>query len=398
MTKKFFLKKKYKILFIQPIQAFSGSLKSSEEYIKNLRNKFNFIFLTQKGFSSKILKNYGKVFVSYGICKFDNTQNSHYVGFRWILIIREFFYLFFSIFNLLKIKYFIKGIDVIHLNEFTGLPTAIIAKLIFNKPLIVHVRSLNYKDNKSVVSNLYLKILQKFADKIIAIDKDVLETVNIKNKSIILRNILDIKYNHFKKFKKKKNILKIGYIGTLVKYKGIEVLIKAVKELILKGYRIELTIAGSFIKRNFFIKKIIQYLKIDNNIDEKLLENKFIKNLGFVKNIEKFYKKIDLLCFPSSLNATGRQIFEAGIFSIPVIVCLKRNKSDGITHKYNGLIYSNFFSTRQLQEKILFFYNNRKQIKIMGNNGRKIAIKRNIKKKNIERLNSIYMEQIKYIN
>ena len=34
----------------------------------------------------------------------------------------------------------------------------------------------------------------------------------------------------------------------------------------------------------------------------------------------------------------------------------------------------------------------------MGNNGRKIAIKRNIKKKNIERLNSIYMEQIKYIN
>ena len=110
----------------------------------------------------------------------------------------------------------------------------------------------------------------------------------------------------------------------MVKYKGIEVLIKAVKELILKGYQIELTIAGSFIKRNFFIKKIFQCLKIDNNIDEKLLENKFIKNLGFIKNIEKFYKKIDLLCFPSSLNATGRQIFEAGIFSIPVIVCLKR--------------------------------------------------------------------------
>ena len=36
--------------------------------------------------------------------------------------------------------------------------------------------------------------------------------------------------------------------------------------------------------------------------------------MGFVKNIQNFYDQIDILCFPSSLNATGRQIFEAGIF------------------------------------------------------------------------------------
>ena len=38
--------------------------------------------------------------------------------------------------------------------------------------------------------------------------------------------------------------------------------------------------------------------------------------MGFVKEIQNFYDKIDILCFPSSLNATGRQIFEAGMFSI----------------------------------------------------------------------------------
>ena len=43
-NKKVFLKKRYKILFIQPIASFSGSLKSSEEYIKNLYKKFDFIF------------------------------------------------------------------------------------------------------------------------------------------------------------------------------------------------------------------------------------------------------------------------------------------------------------------------------------------------------------------
>ena len=52
---------------------------------------------------------------------------------------------------------------------------------------------------------------------------------------------------------------------------------------------------------------------IDSNVNANLLK-KNIKNMGFVKNIENFYNQIDILCFPSSLNATGRQIFEAGIF------------------------------------------------------------------------------------
>ena len=56
----FFLKKKYRILYIQPIGAFSGSLKSSEEYLKNLYKKFDFIFLTQNGFAKDVLKNTGK--------------------------------------------------------------------------------------------------------------------------------------------------------------------------------------------------------------------------------------------------------------------------------------------------------------------------------------------------
>ena len=61
------MKRKYKILYIQPIGAFSGSLKSSEEYIKNLYVKFDFIFLTQVGFAKKILKKYGQVFEALGL-------------------------------------------------------------------------------------------------------------------------------------------------------------------------------------------------------------------------------------------------------------------------------------------------------------------------------------------
>ena len=94
---KFFLKKKYNILIIQPIGSFSGSLKSLENYIKHIYKKYNFIFLTQRGFSANILNKYGKVYKSFGIPKFDNTLNSHYSGIRWLLLFREFFYIPFAV-------------------------------------------------------------------------------------------------------------------------------------------------------------------------------------------------------------------------------------------------------------------------------------------------------------
>tara|TARA_B100000989_G_C19497870_1_gene452905 strand:- start:100 stop:1275 length:1176 start_codon:yes stop_codon:yes gene_type:complete len=387
------LKRKYKILYIQPIGAFSGSLKSSEEYIKNLYTKFDFIFFTQNGFAKKILKKYGQVFESFGLCKYDNTENSHYKGLRWLLIFREVFYVIPTILNLLKIKFFIKDIDLIHLNEITGLPSAVLAKLIFRKPLIVHVRSLNYRNNKSLKSNLHLKILKKFANIILAIDQEVFKTVNIKNKTTLLRNILDLKRKN-KKNKKINKELKIGYIGTYLKYKGIENLIEAVEELILKDYKIKLIFAGKFLDRSFLIKNLLSWFSIDNNINSNLFKKIFIKNMGFVKKIQNFYDQIDILCFPSSLNATGRQIFEAGMFSIPVIVCMKSNKNDSVKNNYNGLIYNNFFSIKDLQKKILIFYNNRKLIKIMGNRGKKLALKRNMKNNNINKLTSIYKNLI----
>ena len=167
--------------------------------------------------------------------------------------------------------------------------------------------------------------------------------------------MLTSRKNKFKKKIRKQENLRVGYIGTFLKYKGVETLIKATDDLFKKGYKIQLILAGTIIKRNIFLKKIYKVLNIDSNINEHLLKKKFIQNLGFIKDIKNFYKRIDILCFPSSLNATGRQIFEAGMFSIPVIVCLKKKKNDGIKDKYNGLIYDDFFSIKKLQEKILFF-------------------------------------------
>lgn len=385
------MKKKPKILVIQPTGSFSGSLKSLEIYVKYLQKNYDFIFFTQKGSAVNILRKYGKIYKSLGVCKYDNTLNSHYSGLRWLLILRELIYFVFTLYYLTKIKKN-KAIDLIHLNEITGLPTAIIAKILFKVPLIVHVRSLNNLKKKKIISKLFLKVLYKFADKVLAIDREVLNTIKYKKKCIIIRNILDIKIK-YSKVNLKSKYLYVGYIGSFFKYKGVEKLIFAVENLVKENYKIKLVLAGSILKRNFILGKIFNILNLENNIDLSKIDKKFVINLGFLKNIDKFYKNIHVLCFPSSLNAGGRQIFEAGFFSKPVIICIKKN-SESFINKFNGLSYKNFNSTDQLQKSLIYFYKNKKMINKMGNNGRKLAKKYHSKKNNIKIMSSIYSNLI----
>ena len=99
--------KKNSILFVHPISQFSGSLKSLEEYLKLLQDKYNLYFLTPSGISAKRLRKYGDVISVYGLSKFDNTKIGYYRGLRWFLIFRELFLLlptFISIYNLKKKK------------------------------------------------------------------------------------------------------------------------------------------------------------------------------------------------------------------------------------------------------------------------------------------------------
>ena len=68
---------------------------------------------------------------------------------------------------------------------------------------------------------------------------------------------------------KSKN-LNIGYIGSLLKYKGVEDLIKVFENLKKENYKINLLLAGNFIKSNL----IFNFFNLSNNIDYSLIKNK----------------------------------------------------------------------------------------------------------------------------
>lgn len=390
MTKiKVFFLKKNNILFIHPIKEFSGSLKSLEQYLKLLKKEYNFTFLVPSGIASNRLKIYGNVVNVPGLSKFDNSQIGYYRGLRWFLLFREFIYLFPTFMGLFYLKK-TKKIDIIHFNEITLLPTIYICKLFFNVPYILHCRTLFKKNN--YIGKMIGQYLKRNIFQIIAIDTDVKNSLpNFLNVKII-RNIYIEKAKI--KNKSKNKILNIGYLGSFLKYKGIEDLIIVVNKLTLKGYNVKLHLAGNFIKSNF----IFELFGLTNNIDKRLLNNGNFVIYGHLNNLDQFYNNIDILCFPSYLNSLGRQVIEASYYKIPSIVCLKNDKSDCFVNKKTGLSYKIPGSNNKLENILKYFYLNRHQISKMGKYAYKIVSKNFNVINNLKLLKSIYKSSINVIN
>ena len=178
-----------------------------------------------------------------------------------------------------------------------------------------------------------------------------------------------------------------------MKYKGLEDLISVFNKINKKKRKIRLYLAGNFIPDKWYGK----IFNFSNNIDRKLINSKKIINLGHLDNIQNFYERIDVICFPSYLNALGRPVFEAGLYNIPSIVCLKKEYADSFINKKTGLSFKKPGDLNKLQNIINYFYLNKKQIPVMGEGANKLIKKNHSVRINLNKLKNIYSESIKNI-
>lgn len=61
--------------------------------------------------------------------------------------------------------------------------------------------------------------------------------------------------------------------------------------------------------------------------------------LGFVGDVRALYPKLDVLCFPSHLNAAGPSRFEAAFYGVPSVVAIDKPLPDAVLHGITGLLF-----------------------------------------------------------
>lgn len=381
-----------KILIIHHHKKFGGSSKSIGEYVYSLKDKFDFEILCPYGSALNYFKQKKlKTIPIAGISGINITEIGCYKGLRLILLIREFYY-FFLTYNLLK-KIKNKNYDLIHLNDSNLIVIAPLLKKLFKKKIVCHIRT-RLDTSNYFFKKIIKKIAKKYIHKFICIDKTTYSTSYYKNKSVLIYNIFNKKKITTKN--KKKNFFTIGFIGTLDFHKGFDFLINTAKKFYEKDANIRFLIAGKLSVENFFLRKILSFLNIKRDIKSITKNYLLQKNctfLGNIHNLEKFYEKIDIIVFPSRMNALGRPIIEASSYGIPSIVCLDKIHTDTIINNKTGIVIK-FGDINGFVGAILKYKDNYSLRKKYGKNALKLHNSIHNFKTNISKLKKLYESTI----
>lgn len=339
-----------RILFLHPAGPFGGASKSLVEMFSSLREQYGVqgSVLTPNGSATEAFSKAGlAVSVVRGVSQFDNTRYGHYRRLRWLILLREFFYLPGSLLAIWRLRD--EQFDVLHVNEVTLLPLGIWAKKLLDLPMVVHVRSLQCAPQSNRRARIVNRLLGRYADAVVSIDHTVAQTLDSALTVDVVHNGLRVEIvEPIKRFYTLVQPVRVGFMGVLLQLKGIYELVEAMRILKDRGVAIECVVAGENARKLYGIRAwLLGKLGFAKNVRADLdglvqcygLEN-HVHFLGFVKDVRALYPTIDILCFPSHLNAAGRPVFEAALYGIPSVVAVKNPLPDAVLHEQTGIAIS----------------------------------------------------------
>lgn len=387
-----------KVLYIQHCGVFGGSSRSLLEMINAFpKNVIKPYLIIPNGISKTVFKNNNIDTIGIiGITQFDN-----YKGYRWLAIFREFFFLIPTFYVILRAKYKWKNINIVHINDANLLFPVLFAKLLIKKPIVVHVRCLNKANRNSYYSKINNYFFSKYVDIVIPIDKTVERSCNLSNKTYVIHNGFNPQKNIDTNEKEIKRIpnrkLTVAMVGNFLKIKGHCELIEAAKIICFdKKMDVNFVLIGDNPEISALRKFVFMLLGISIDLKEKMknIVQKYSLNdnvhfLGAIMNINIILPKIDVLCFPSHLNAVGRPVFEAGFYKKPSIIAIENPLEDTIIDRITGICIKEK-DVKSLIEAIEYFYYNPKKIKEMGEKAYELSSKNFDVKKNAKEMYEVY--------
>jgi glycosyltransferase involved in cell wall biosynthesis len=100
------------------------------------------------------------------------------------------------------------------------------------------------------------------------------------------------------------------FVGTLTRYKGCELVIRALSSTYLKNVNLVFNIVGRG-EEEAFLKQLSREL----NVQDKVIFHGFIPR----EQIKTFYYQADIFCFPTLKEAAGNVLLEAMSCALPII-------------------------------------------------------------------------------
>jgi len=395
------------ILYIHHSGVFGGASRSLLELIRAFPDaEVKAHLITQRGKVAKVFRKHDiDVIETLGISQFDHTRFGYYRGVRWLLQARELLYLPFTMIAILKARRQWPDIDLVHINEITNVVAILFVALIFKAPLIVHVRSVQQMQHGTLRRRFVSWLLNK-ANACIAIDSTVRQSLRQDIPVEIIHNGFRLTGEKtvpkaYEENSFKQQPMRIYFVGGLLLMKGILEFVKAAKLCADGGLNVKFIVVGETPRKQQGIKsKLLNALGFSFDVNgwcrDYIAEyglDEMIEFRGFTLDIEAVYREMDILCFPSHLNAVGRPVIEAALAGVPSIVAMAEGAEDTIRHQQTGLLIRQKDAT-DLFSAVQYFYEHPTEINRMGSEALKLSEQNFNINRNAQRVLGIYEKAI----
>ena len=272
-------------------------------------------------------------------------------------------------------------INVIHSNNFSPALAGSALSYITSKPHITSIWDIfslcgnDYWDKwtrQAGVSKIHVFLGPRFEKLILKLRHDVIHTISETSKEDLIKFGAkkpiymippSIELSH--RQPAHPNSLQFVYIGRLVFYKNVEIILKAIKIIKKTEPKVKLVIIGSGPHKKT-LQDLASKLEIEKNIEFK----------GYITSDEKLeiLSKSSALVFPSLCEGFGLVILESFDQSRPVLVSNTRPMSDIVTHQKNGFVIDPH-DENQWASHMLDMIKNPQRSNEMGKNGNDMLTK-----------------------
>lgn len=294
-----------------------------------------------------------------------------------------------------KIASKLPTIDLIHAHDWMTFPSALYAKHVTGKPIILHVHATEF-DRSGDHPNSYVFNLEKYAfekaDAIITVSNYTRQIIIDKyqidpNKIYPVYNAIDFQYSEAKDVKKPIRQRIVLFLGRITFQKGPDYFVRAAKKVVEKIQNVKFLMVGT----GDMYSRMIE-MAADLGI------GKYFHYTGFLERnkIEQIFKMSDVYVLPSVSEPFGLTVLEALKSGIPVIV----SKQSGVSEIVQNAIKVDFWDVDDIANHIIKLledeeYKNQLKQKLVEEEIHKISWYDSAQK--IEEIYHIVLNQIQFL-
>lgn len=396
---------KIPVLYIHHTGVFGGASRSLLELITAFPpGSVSARLITPRGNVARFFGNSGvETLEVSGISQFDNTRYGYYRGMRWLILLRELWFLVPTIAAIVRSKRHWPDTEIIHVNEAVVPVAVILAKTVFRKPVIVHVRSIQDARSGRLRVRIFRYVLQRYADAIIAIDETVGRSLPPGMLCEIIHNAYSPEANSSAADAttplppRRAGIMRVAMVGNLLPLKGVYEFLEAARLCSERGLVVEFVLVGGNTRKLSGVTKwLLEVTGFARDMEQEVARfvahhklEQIVRLVGFTPRVDQVYENIDVLCFPSHLNAVGRPVYEAAFWKVPSIVAISDPAPDSIVHGETGLCIPPRDPVA-LADAITYLYAHPTERQRMGDAAYRLATANFNAHKNAERVLALY--------